>query len=115
MLTAPEGPSRITGTASVRATFICTSFMLNVLRAVTLSAAYHGGLAGAEQYVNDASVLSAISKAMDFWFANVFQNVACLDSGGTDACPCGTPGFWNTNWFSNVDDSHSQASGHLFN
>ena len=39
---------------------------------------------------------------MDFWFANDFTNPSCIDSGGTTRCPCGTPGFWNTNWFSNV-------------
>ena len=39
---------------------------------------------------------------MGFWFANDFAIPACLDSGGEDACPCDTPGLWNTNWFSNV-------------
>ena len=67
-----------------------------------MSAAWHGGLTGAEQWVQDPALLAAISSAMDFWFENDFQDPSCLDSGGDAACPCGTPGFWNTNWFSNV-------------
>ena len=67
-----------------------------------LAAAWHGGLAGASSYANDSSLLDAISRAMDYWFVNDFTNPACLDQGGLPACPCGTPGFWNTNWFSNV-------------
>ena len=51
-------------------------------------------------------VRSAISLAMGFWFSNDFTNPACLDSGGDDACPCGTPGLWNTNWFANVSSPH---------
>lgn len=39
---------------------------------------------------------------MDYWFANDFTKLACLDSGGTATCPCSTPGLWNTNWYSNV-------------
>ncbi|KAH7931010.1 polysaccharide lyase family 8 protein [Leucogyrophana mollusca] len=71
-------------------------------RISTMTAAWHGGLANGEQYVNDSTVASAISLAMDYWFANDFTNPACLDSGGTPTCPCGTPGFWNENWFSNI-------------
>ncbi|KAG1783909.1 polysaccharide lyase family 8 protein [Suillus placidus] len=71
-------------------------------RISTMAAAWHGGLSGGQQYVNDSQTLAAISLAMDYWFANDFTNPACLDYGGTPTCPCGTPGFWNTNWFSNV-------------
>ena len=67
-----------------------------------MGAAWHGGLSGAEQWVQDPTLLGDIHLAMDWWFENDFQNPSCLDSGGTDACPCGTPGLWNTNWFSNV-------------
>lgn len=70
--------------------------------AVTMSAAWHGGVPGGEQWVNDSSLATAISSAMDYWFANDFTVAACLDQGGTDECPCGTPGLWNGNWFSNV-------------
>ena len=67
-----------------------------------MAGAWHGGLTGAEQYVNNPKIRGAIASAMDFWFTNDFSNMACLDSGGTRGCPCGTPGFWDTNWFSNV-------------
>lgn len=64
--------------------------------------AWNGGLAGAEQYARDATIRSSITRAMGYWFANDFTVPACLDSGGTAACPCGTPGLWNTNWYSNI-------------
>ncbi|KAJ6552997.1 chondroitin AC/alginate lyase [Mycena capillaripes] len=72
------------------------------VRISTMAGAYHGGLAGAEQYVKDPSLRASISLAMGYWFANDFKVPACLDSGGTATCPCGTPGFWNTNWFPNI-------------
>ncbi|KAF7791830.1 hypothetical protein EIP86_002854 [Pleurotus ostreatoroseus] len=71
-------------------------------RIVTFTAAWHGGFKGASQFANDSTLRSAISLAMGFWFANDFTDPSCIDSGGDAACPCGTPGFWNTNWFSNV-------------
>ncbi|EIM89219.1 polysaccharide lyase family 8 protein [Stereum hirsutum FP-91666 SS1] len=71
-------------------------------RILTMSAAWHGGIPGEEQWVNDSSLATVISSAMNYWFANDFTVAACLDEGGTDECPCGTPGLWNTNWFSNV-------------
>src|ERR1700692_1827410 len=67
-----------------------------------MSAAWHGGLPLADQYVNSEALRSAISSAIGYWFSNDFTNTACLDRGGLAACPCGTPGLWNTNWFSNV-------------
>ncbi|EJF60682.1 polysaccharide lyase family 8 protein [Dichomitus squalens LYAD-421 SS1] len=67
-----------------------------------MAAAWHGGLADASNYKNDSSLLDAISRAMDYWFVNDFTNPSCLDQGGLSTCPCGTPGFWNTNWFSNI-------------
>jgi len=77
-----------------------------------MSAAWHGGLKGAEQYANDPALASAISSAMNFWFSRDFTLLGCLDQGGTNACPCGTPGFWNTNWFSNVSFSQSSEPTH---
>lgn len=56
---------------------------------------------------NNTSLLSTISKALDYWFDNNYTPDACLDQGGLDACPCGTPGFWNTNWFGQVRSYHS--------
>lgn len=67
-----------------------------------MTAAWHGGVPGGDQYVQSASLLSSISNAVNWWFQNDFTNPACLDSGGTSSCPCGTAGLWNTNWFSNV-------------
>ena len=67
-----------------------------------MAGAWHDGAKGGESYVNSSSLLDAISRAVDFWFANDFTVPGCLDSGGRSPCPCGTPGFWNINWFSNV-------------
>ena len=39
-----------------------------------MAAAWHGGLAGADQFINDTTVLNATSRAMDWWFANDFTN-----------------------------------------
>ncbi|KAG8695895.1 hypothetical protein FRC09_008864, partial [Ceratobasidium sp. 395] len=77
------------------------------IRILVLTAAYHGGVPGADQYTGSTELRAAIGKAMDWWFANDFSTIgngACLDAGGKagDKCPCGTPGLWNTNWFSNV-------------
>jgi hypothetical protein len=71
---------------------------------VTMSAAYHGGLEGADQYVKQEALGAAISKAMDWWFTRDITNIACLDFGGSSPCPCSDTDttLWNTNWFSNV-------------
>lgn len=67
-----------------------------------MSAAWRGGVLYAESFVQSSKLLEAVSNAMDWWFLNDFTNEACLDSGGTPSCPRGTPGMWNTNWYSNV-------------
>ena len=69
---------------------------------VSMSAAWHGGLTGADEFVGSISLLDAISRGMDWWFSNDFAEYDCLYNGGKGNCPCGTPGMWNTNWFSNV-------------
>ncbi|KAJ7492581.1 polysaccharide lyase family 8 protein [Mycena latifolia] len=71
-------------------------------RISTMAGAWHGGLAGADQYVKDPALRSNISVAMGYWFSNDFTNPACLTAGGGTDCPCDTPGLWNTNWFPNV-------------
>ncbi|KAJ3576650.1 hypothetical protein NP233_g291 [Leucocoprinus birnbaumii] len=73
-------------------------------RILVMAAAWHGGLNGGEQFVKDPTVHDKISLAMDYWFGRDLTNLACLDEGGTSACPCDNPGnlLWNTNWFSNV-------------
>ncbi|OAX43647.1 polysaccharide lyase family 8 protein [Rhizopogon vinicolor AM-OR11-026] len=72
------------------------------VRISTMAAAWHGGLQGYDQYVNSSSLLTAIGSAMDYWFSNDFTDIGCLVNGGTSDCPCGTPGFWNQNWYDNV-------------
>ncbi|KDQ15588.1 polysaccharide lyase family 8 protein [Botryobasidium botryosum FD-172 SS1] len=72
-------------------------------RVVALAAAYHGGLTNSSNsYVNSTTVRSSIDSAMDWWFGNDYEGVGCQEDGGTSKCPCGTPGMWNTNWFSNL-------------
>nr|GAT56907.1 polysaccharide lyase family 8 protein [Mycena chlorophos] len=70
----------------------------------TFASAWHGGFKNALNWTGDATVRASAASAMAFWFENDFNNTdpACLDSGGLAACPCGTPGLWNTNWFENV-------------
>ncbi|KAJ7082937.1 polysaccharide lyase family 8 protein [Mycena belliarum] len=68
----------------------------------TFASAWHGGFKNAANWTRDPTLRSSISSAMAFWFDNDFTNPACLDFGGEVACPCGTPGLWNTNWFSNI-------------
>ncbi|KAI0322717.1 polysaccharide lyase family 8 protein [Amylostereum chailletii] len=72
------------------------------IRILTMSAAWHGGLPDADPYVKSTSMADSISTAMNFWFDQDFTLPGCLDEGGTSDCPCGSPGLWNTNWFSNV-------------
>lgn len=68
----------------------------------TMAAAFHGGVPNGDQWVNNTELKSSISSAMDYWFQNDFTEYDCLYNGGKKNCPCGTPGLWNTNWFSNV-------------
>ncbi|KAJ8589420.1 polysaccharide lyase family 8 protein [Rhizopogon salebrosus TDB-379] len=72
------------------------------VRISTMAAAWHGGLQGYGQYVNSSSLFTAIGNAMDYWFSNDYTDIGCLVNGGTSDCPCGTPGFWNKNWYDNV-------------
>lgn len=67
-----------------------------------MAAAWRGGVVFAENYEKNSTLLEAVHNAMDWWFREDFTNEACLDSGGTASCPRGTPGMWNTNWYSNV-------------
>ncbi|KAL5534202.1 hypothetical protein ACEPAG_664 [Sanghuangporus baumii] len=71
-------------------------------RILAMASAFRGGLESVTERENDTELLSAISSAMDFWFSNDMASDNCVDSGGLETCPCGTPGFWNTNWFSNL-------------
>ncbi|KAF8973958.1 polysaccharide lyase family 8 protein [Flammula alnicola] len=90
-----------TGCAARRANWPAETHWSRIL---IMAGAWHGGLAGGEQFVKDPNLKAAISNAMDYWFGRDFTNPACLYSGGTSACPCSNPdnSLWNTNWFSNV-------------
>lgn len=93
--------------------YVCL-YTLSILKLTTpfpavMAAAWHGGLTvDARSYVGSDALRSAVSLAMGYWFDNDFTDAACLDSGGKSACPCGTPGFWSTNWYSNVISPHSR-------
>lgn len=67
-------------------------FLFNLVNIVVMSGAWHGGLGGGGQYVKDAGLEDAISSAMNYWFSrDVGTDVACLNRGGTSACPCSNP------------------------
>lgn len=54
-----------------------------------MSVAWHDSLQDGQQSLDNTTTLrTAISNAMGYWFARDFTNPACLDQGGTDACPC---------------------------
>ena len=97
-----------TGLESVRRSAIrrqsCDPDLTPIPCVVTMAAAYHGGIPipDGDKYAMDPGVLDALKRAMDYWFAHDYSNDACLEYGGGSQCPCGTPGLWNTNWYSNV-------------
>ncbi|KAI7871157.1 chondroitin AC/alginate lyase [Spinellus fusiger] len=64
------------------------------LRIVTMASAWN-------QNKSNSALLAKISTAMNYWFNNDFKTNDCIDKAGTNKgnCPCGTPGFWNTNWY----------------
>ncbi|KAF8726171.1 Polysaccharide lyase family 8, N terminal alpha-helical domain, partial [Rhizoctonia solani] len=73
-------------------------------RIVEMATAYSGKI---PEYKGDPSLRSAIRLAMEFWFANEMSTIGdgtCMDREffPTSNCPCGTPGLWGPNWFSNV-------------
>jgi len=53
---------------------------------------------------SDSILHEKISAAMDYWFDDDYREEDCINAGGQDhlKCPCGTPGFWNTNWYDQV-------------
>ncbi|KAG8851222.1 hypothetical protein FRB96_009425 [Tulasnella sp. 330] len=55
-------------------------------------------------FIKNATVKADLDLAMNWWFANDFTELDCLDEGGVAGfnCPCGTPGMWNKNWFDSV-------------
>ena len=59
-----------------------------------MSAVWHGGLSGTEQYTQDARLKAAISRAMDYWFGRDFEGTACVGRGGAKDCPCDNLNNW---------------------
>ena len=66
----------------------CWAHYSSCLNIVVMAGAWYGGMNGADGYVNNLALRTAISSAMDYWFGRDFTNPACLDSGGTPGCPC---------------------------
>ncbi|KAF8692322.1 Polysaccharide lyase family 8, N terminal alpha-helical domain, partial [Rhizoctonia solani] len=73
-------------------------------RLLEMTVAYRGGL---PRYKNNAHLRSAIHRAMGYWFDHDYSTIgdgSCMDREQFPAhhCPCGTPGLWGPNWYSNV-------------
>lgn len=100
----PIGPLPFTGAELVSSCLDMINAATDVIiLLVTMAAAYHGGNPGSQQFVKNPTLQQSISAAMNWWFSRDFTASDCLYNGGnTGNCPCGTPGLWNTNWFSNV-------------
>ncbi|KAH7332871.1 chondroitin AC/alginate lyase, partial [Rhizoctonia solani] len=74
------------------------------LRILKMAVAYKGKIA---EYKGKPELLSALRLAMGYWFANDFSTIgdgSCMDREYLPShnCPCGTPGLWGPNWYSNV-------------
>lgn len=67
-------------------------------RTVTLASAY------AMNTVGNSSYLQKAKAGLQYWITNDYTELECMTWGGRDdrKCPCGTPGFWNKNWFPNT-------------
>lgn len=106
-LVAQIGLPRNIGSAFVCSRLIYFSCLRsNLANLVVMAGAWHGGLEGGEEYVKDAVLQDAISSAMDYWFGrDIGTNVACLNHGGTSACPCSNPG--DTLWYSSISRTNS--------
>ncbi|KAB5588550.1 hypothetical protein CTheo_8008 [Ceratobasidium theobromae] len=73
-------------------------------RILDMAAAYRGAV---PEYKDDSNLRSAIRNAMGYWFNNDYSTIgdgSCMDRDflPNNNCPCGTPGFWGPNWYSNV-------------
>ncbi|CAE6469661.1 unnamed protein product, partial [Rhizoctonia solani] len=80
-------------------------------RLLEMAVAYRGGVA---RYKHNADLRLAIQKAMGYWFANDYSVIgdgSCMDREflKSNHCPCGTPGLWGPNWYSNVIQVPSRA------
>ncbi|PRP79623.1 polysaccharide lyase family 8 protein [Planoprotostelium fungivorum] len=77
-----------------------------VANTVTWPAAGHwdriGAMAAVWYKTGNISYLTATKSAMKFWFDRDYTASDCTWRGGKGNCPCGTPGFWCTNWWFQV-------------
>jgi hypothetical protein len=53
-------------------------------RVISLAAVYTGLAPSSSSQAGDASLLSAASKGMDYWFANDYTSDDCIGSGGKE-------------------------------
>ncbi|CAE6430832.1 unnamed protein product [Rhizoctonia solani] len=89
------------GCDSQRASWPAGAHWANIL---SMAAAYKGKV---PQYEGNEELLNVIRVAMGYWFANEMSTIGdgtCMDREflQPNNCPCGTPGLWGANWFSNV-------------
>ncbi|KIO20137.1 polysaccharide lyase family 8 protein [Tulasnella calospora MUT 4182] len=53
-------------------------------------------------FAGNQTVADVLNRAMNWWYQNDFTNNDCIDWVANGTCTCGTPGMWNTNWYSNT-------------
>ncbi|OBZ87324.1 Chondroitinase-AC [Choanephora cucurbitarum] len=53
---------------------------------------------------SDTVAFDAAMLALNYWINNDYNSTDCIRRGGNSKgnCPCGTPGLWNTNWYSQL-------------
>ncbi|KAJ1303056.1 hypothetical protein OPQ81_011257 [Rhizoctonia solani] len=76
-----------------------------------MAVAYKGKI---PEYTGKPELLSVLRLAMGYWFANDYSTIgdsSCMDRDflNPNNCPCGTPGLWGPNWFSNVIQVPTQS------
>jgi len=90
------GQPKITGSGSV--SHDCTGPWTTFDKlTVVMAGAWNYALRHSSQPKNTRKLRAAISRAMDYWFNRDITNLACLDHGGTNQCPC-TNTSDNTFW-----------------
>ena len=71
---------------------ICKSWLYSYtpsdMITVVMAGAWNYALGHTSQPKDTRNLRFAISRAMDYWFNRDITNLACLDRGGTDRCPC---------------------------
>jgi hypothetical protein len=120
------GQPKNTGGGSVSHDCRCCPWTPSDKLTVVMAGAWNYALGHSSQPKDTRKLRAAISGAMDYWFNRDITNLACLDHGGTNQCPCTNTSdttFWyvplslqegilnlndddrNRNWYSNVSVS----------